>query len=292
MSTLVCIPAFNEEGVIGDLIKETLSFVDSVVVCDDGSSDNTIKEAEKSGAFVLKHGENKGKGAALKTLFEHVKHSEFDIIVTIDGDGQFLPNEIKKLTKPIQEKSADIVVGYRFDDSTEMPSYRKFGNKILDHATNIVTNLPIRDTQSGFRAYSKKAIDSIEFSNDGFTADSEILISASENGLRISEEKITVIYDTGYKTSTKNPVSHAGGVLGSLIEIILVRHPLKYLGLPGIALILLGLGFLSYTFTIYNETLLLPISLALISFTTLTLGFLLVLSSGILFSINRSVFHK
>ena len=292
MSTLVCIPAFNEEGVIGDLIKETLSFVDSVVVCDDGSSDNTIKEAEKSGAFVLKHGENKGKGAALKTLFDHARHSEFDIIVTIDGDGQFLPNEIKKLTKPIQEKSADIVVGYRFDDSTEMPSYRKFGNKILDHATNIVTNLPIRDTQSGFRAYSKKAIDSIEFSNDGFTADSEILISASENGLRISEEKITVIYDTGHKTSTKNPVSHAGGVLGSLIEIILVRHPLKYLGLPGIASILVGLGFLSYTFTIYNDTLLLPISLALISFTTLTLGFLLVLSSGILFSINRSVFHK
>ena len=81
MSTLVCIPAFNEEGVIGDLIKETLSFVDSVVVCDDGSSDNTIKEAEKSGAFVLKHGENKGKGAALKTLFDHARHSEFDIIV-------------------------------------------------------------------------------------------------------------------------------------------------------------------------------------------------------------------
>ena len=292
MTTVACIPAFNEEGVIGNLIKKTLSYVDSVVVCDDGSSDNTIKEAEKSGAFVLKHGENKGKGAALKTLFDHVRHSEFDIIVTIDGDGQFLPNEIKKLTKPIQEKSADIVVGYRFDDSTEMPSYRKFGNKILDHATNIVTNLPIRDTQSGFRAYSKKAIDLIEFSNDGFTADSEILISASENGLRISEEKITVIYDTGYKTSTKNPVSHAGGVLGSLIEIILVRHPLKYLGLPGIASILVGLGFLSYTFTVYNETLLLPISLALISFTTLTLGFLLVLSSGILFSINRSVFHK
>ena len=287
MTTVACIPAFNEEGVIGNLIKKTLSYVDSVVVCDDGSSDNTIKEAEKSGAFVLKHGENKGKGA-----FDHVRHSEFDIIVTIDGDGQFLPNEIKKLTKPIQEKSADIVVGYRFDDSTEMPSYRKFGNKILDHATNIVTNLPIRDTQSGFRAYSKKAIDSIEFSNDGFTADSEILISASENGLRISEEKITVIYDTGHKTSTKNPVSHAGGVLGSLIEIILVRHPLKYLGLPGIASILVGLGFLSYTFTVYNETLLLPISLALISFTTLTLGFLLVLSSGILFSINRSVFHK
>ena len=69
MNTLACIPAFNEEGVIGNLIKNTLSFVDSVVVCDDGSSDNTTKEAEACGALDIKHSENKGKGAALKTLF-------------------------------------------------------------------------------------------------------------------------------------------------------------------------------------------------------------------------------
>ena len=292
MTTVACIPAFNEEGVIGDMIKDTLSFVDSVVVCDDGSSDNTSLEAKEFGALVIKHNENKGKGAALRTLFDHVKHSNAEIVVTIDGDGQFLPNEIKKLIKPIQDNLADVVVGYRFDDSDEMPSYRKFGNKILDHATNIVTNLPIRDTQSGFRAYSKKAIEQIEFSNDGFTADSEILINAAEHGLRISEEKITVIYDTGHKTSTKNPVSHAGGVLGSLIEIILVKHPLKYLGIPGILVVLLGLGFLSNTISIYNETLELPISFALISIAVLTLGILLLLSSGILFAINRSVFHK
>tara|TARA_B110001454_G_scaffold142753_1_gene132546 strand:- start:917 stop:1795 length:879 start_codon:yes stop_codon:yes gene_type:complete len=292
MSILVCIPAFNEEGVIGNLIKKIFSFADSVVVCDDGSSDNTSKEAKKFGALVIKHNENKGKGAALKTLFNHARHSKSDIIVTIDGDGQFLPHEIKKLTKPIQEKSADIVVGYRFDDTTEMPSYRKFGNKLLDRATNIITDLPIRDTQSGFRAYSKKAIDLIKFSNDGFTADSEILISASENGLRISEEKITVIYDTGHKTSTKNPVSHAGGVLGSLIELILVKHPLKYLGIPGIISLIIGFIFLSSTFIVYNDTHILPISLALISFAVLTLGLLLTLSAGILFSINRSIFHK
>ena len=242
--------------------------------------------------MVIKHNENKGKGAALRTLFEHVRHSNAEIVVTIDGDGQFLPNEIKKLIKPIQDNLADVVVGYRFDDGDEMPSYRKFGNKILDHATNIVTNLPIRDTQSGFRAYSKKAIEQIEFSNDGFTADSEILINAAEHGLRISEEKITVIYDTGHRTSTKNPVSHAGGVLGSLIEIILVKHPLKYLGIPGILVVLLGLGFLSNTISIYNETLELPISFALVSIAILTLGILLLLSSGILFAINRSVFHK
>ena len=292
MNTLVCIPAFNEEGAIGKLVRKTLSYVDSVVVCDDGSSDNTAKEAENSGAHVIVHDENRGKGSALKSLFEHARHSSADIIVTIDGDGQFLPEEIKKLTKPIIEKTSDIVVGYRFDNDAEMPSYRKIGNKILDHATNIATSIPIRDTQSGFRAYSKNAIELIEFSNDGFTADSEILIDASKHGLRISEEKITVIYDTGRRTSTKNPILHGSSVLGSLIEMILVKHPLKYLGIPGFVIIFCGVLLSSYTISVFNQTALLPIPFALVSIGSLLLGFLLLMTSGILFAINRSIFHK
>ena len=292
MNTLVCIPAFNEEGAIGKLVRKTLSYVDSVVVCDDGSSDNTAKEAENSGAHVIVHDENRGKGSALKSLFEHARHSSADIIVTIDGDGQFMPEEIKKLTKPIIEKTSDIVVGYRFDNDTEMPSYRKIGNKILDHATNIATSIPIRDTQSGFRAYSKNAIELIEFSNDGFTADSEILIDASKHGLRISEEKITVIYDTGRRTSTKNPILHGSSVLGSLIEMILVKHPLKYLGIPGLVVIFCGILLSSYTISVFNQTALLPIPFALVSIGLLLLGFLLLMTSGILFAINRSIFHK
>ena len=292
MNTLVCIPAFNEEGAIGKLVRKTLSYVDSVVVCDDGSSDNTAKEAENSGAHVIVHDENRGKGSALKSLFKHARHSSADIIITIDGDGQFMPEEIKKLTKPIIEKTSDIVVGYRFDNDTEMPSYRKIGNKILDHATNIATSIPIRDTQSGFRAYSKNAIELIEFSNDGFTADSEILIDASKHGLRISEEKITVIYDTGRRTSTKNPILHGSSVLGSLIEMILVKHPLKYLGIPGLVVIFCGILLSSYTISVFNQTALLPIPFALVSIGLLLLGFLLLMSSGILFAINRSIFHK
>ena len=292
MNTLVCIPAFNEEGAIGKLVRKTLSYVDSVVVCDDGSSDNTAKEAENSGAHVIVHDENRGKGSALKSLFEHARHSSADIIITIDGDGQFLPEEIKKLTKPIIEKTSDVVVGYRFDNDTEMPSYRKIGNKILDHATNIATSITIRDTQSGFRAYSKNAIELIEFSNDGFTADSEILIDASKHGLRISEEKITVIYDTGRRTSTKNPILHGSNVLGSLIEMILVKHPLKYLGIPGLIVIFCGILLSSYTISVFNQTALLPIPFALVSIGLLLLGFLLLMTSGILFAINRSIFHK
>ena len=87
MLSIACVPAYNEEGVIGKLIKKILPLVDSVVVCDDGSSDLTSKEAKDAGAFVIRHSHNKGKGAALKSLFDYAKRSNADVIVTIDGDG-------------------------------------------------------------------------------------------------------------------------------------------------------------------------------------------------------------
>ena len=220
MYLLACIPAYNEEGIIGDLIKKTLPLVDSVIVCDDGSSDLTSKEAKDAGAFVIRHSRNKGKGAALKSLFDYAKHSNADIVVTLDGDGQFLPEEIPKLTKDIEDGKSDVVIGYRFETEKDMPSHRKLGNKILDSVTKKAANLNLRDTQSGFRAYSKQAIKKINFSSDGFVADSEILIDAAEKNLSISEHNVTVLYNTGNRTSTKNPVSHGSGVLISLFELI------------------------------------------------------------------------
>ena len=99
---------------------------------DDGSADDTYEAADKAGAHVIRHHTNIGKGEALRTLFKFAIHSKNDIIVTIDGDGQFLPEEIPKLVRDIEEEKSDIVIGYRFDDATDMPNYRRFGNKILD----------------------------------------------------------------------------------------------------------------------------------------------------------------
>jgi len=103
MSILVCIPAFNEEKVIADVIKKCFKFADQVVVCDDGSADDTYEAADKAGAHVIRHDRNVGKGEALRTLFKFATHSKNDIIVTIDGDGQFLPEEIPKLVRDIEE---------------------------------------------------------------------------------------------------------------------------------------------------------------------------------------------
>jgi len=289
LQKLVCIPAYNEGRVISDLIKRIMSFVDIVVVCDDGSSDNTSIEAKNAGADVIKHEKNLGKGAALKSLFNYAKKTDADIIITIDGDGQFLPEEIPKLVKPILEKRADIVVGYRFDSEEDMPKYRKVGNKLLDKMTNIASELPIRDTQSGFRSYSRKAIDSINFHTKGFGADSEILIDASKKGLKISEEKVKVIYDTGGKTSTKNPISHSSDVIGSLLEQIALVHPLKYLGIPGLILFAIGIAYSIVVIAIFNEDRYFSIPSTLVAVASLITGLMLLLMSVVLFSIARSV---
>lgn len=292
MHTLTCIPALNEEHIIGKIVKESLQYSTSVVVCDDGSSDETTKIAEQAGAYVITHKKNLGKGAALKSLFKYARHSPADVVVTIDGDGQFLPTEIEKLSKQIKEGLADVVIGYRFDDETDMPGYRKMGNKVLDHVSKAASDLPFRDTQSGFRAYSKKAIETIRFHNDGFVADSEILISAAENNLKIKEEKVKVIYSTGTKTSTQNPISHGSGVLINLIELVLLKHPLKYLGIPGMIFTMIGIISSSYVLTLFNETRYFSVPFTLISLGLLILGIILVLVSGILYSINRQIDQK
>jgi glycosyltransferase involved in cell wall biosynthesis len=285
---IACIPAYNEELIIVDIIKRTKKFVDEVLVCDDGSTDNTFLNAKSAGATVIQHKKNFGKGKALQSMFDYVKQSNADVIVTIDGDGQLLPEEIPELFTPIIANESDIVIGYRFDDESEMPSYRKFGNKVLDKITNLASDLPFRDTQSGFRAYSKKAINVISFKSSGFASDAEILIDASQKGLRISEKKITVLYNTGGKTSTKNPISHSTEVIMSLIEIIAIRHPLSYLGIPGLLLIIIGIIFSVIVLATFNDTRYFSIPFTLMTLGAIILGLLLVLMAVVLFSIQKS----
>lgn len=292
MYVIACIPAFNEGNKIKQVVKECMKYVDSVVVCDDHSADNTFDEAESAGAYVIKHEENKGKGAALKSLFRFARNSNADAIVTIDGDGQFLPNEIKHLLGPVEKENVDVVIGYRFDDKTEMPSYRKVGNKFLDTMTNLASDLPFRDTQSGFRAYSRKAYESISFQTDGFGADSEILVDASKKDLKISEQKVTVIYNTGSKTSTTNPVSQTSHVLGSIIESIAIRHPLKFLGIPGIILLFVGIFFSIITISVFNDVGYFSVPTTLVSIGTLVIGTMMLLICVLLYSISRIMMKK
>jgi len=264
-----------------------MNYVDKVIVCDDGSTDNTARVAKENGAHVIQHKKNTGKGSAMRSLFKSALENNGDVIVTIDGDGQFLPEEIPIIMDPILKNQSDIVIGYRFDDKTEMPTYRRIGNKMLDKISNFASDLPFRDTQSGFRAYSKKAIQMIKFTADGFGADSEILIDASRKELIISEEKITVIYNTGGKTSTQHPITHSSSVISTLIELIAIRQPLRYLGVPGVILFIIGIIYSIVVIAIFNDTRYFSIPSTLIALGSVMIGIILLLMSVVLFSINR-----
>ena len=292
MLKIACIPAYNEENTINDVVKQSLVHVDKVIVCDDGSSDHTMSKAKEAGAFVISHEKNLGKGAAMKSLFKEAKKLDADVMVTIDGDGQFLPKEIPKLIEPISDENYDITIGYRFDNSQEIPYYRKIGNKALDKVTNLASTLPFRDTQGGFRAYSKKAIHQINFSTNGFGADSEILVDASQKGLKITEKKVHVIYNTGGKTSTKNPLTHSSDVLTSLVELIAIERPLKFLGLPGIILLIIGIVYSVVVVTIFNDTRYFSVPSTLVALGSLIIGVMLILMSVVLYAIKKAILRR
>ena len=158
---------------------------------------------------------------------------------------------------------------------------------MLDKMANMVTELSVSDTQSGYRAYSKDIIGKLNFNIKGFGADVEILIDAAKKGFRISEQKVTVIYNTGSDTSTKNPISHAGEVITTILERIAIKSPLKYLGIPGIVAIVLGIYFALDVFITYNDTGYFSLPFTLIGATFLVLGLILFLMATMLFSVSK-----
>ena len=221
VNIVAIIPAYNEEKALADVIAKTFKYVDKVIVVNDGSVDKTAEVALNAGAEVISHSTNLGKGEALKSGFKAL--NDDSIIVTIDGDGQHNPNETPELIKPIVEGSADLVNGSRYMNGPEenTPAYRRVGQRVLDIATNISAGIKVTDSQSGFRAFSSKARDCFRFKDTGFGIESEMLVDASEAGLKIVEVPITVRYDVD--GSTKDPITHGVGVLLNITLDKIVR---------------------------------------------------------------------
>ncbi|MDE1817953.1 MAG: glycosyltransferase family 2 protein [Thaumarchaeota archaeon] len=243
---LVGIPAYNEEKMIGDIVKRSLQHSDKVIVIDDGSSDNTAQIAKQSGATVISHQKNQGYGAAVITLFDRARQENADIMIMVDGDGQHDPEQIPLLVNTLQENDVDIVIGSRFlDDKSKTPRYRKRGIKIITSAANFGADFKVSDAQSGFRAYSKRAIELIHPTETGMSVSTEILLKISNKGLSIAEVPITVSYNG--KTSTEHSVPHGIAVLMNTLKFISVKHPIPFYGFPGVALVIIG-SVLGYQF--------------------------------------------
>ena len=234
---LACIPAYNEESYIESLVKSAKNHVDSVIVCDDGSTDNTAKIARNAGAVVISQS-NQGYGAAISTLFDYARRNNAKIMVTLDGDGQHNPEQIPLLIDAIISHGVDVSVGSRFLGNSEASGYRKAGIKIITSAANYGTSLKISDSQSGFRAYSQKAIDAIHPTEQGMAVSTEILLKISNKGLSLAEVPISVTY--GPDTSEHNSVSHGVSVLMNTLKYVSIKHPLKFYGIPGLFLTVAG----------------------------------------------------
>lgn len=191
---LIALPAFNEEKVIASVIKQIKNEgYANIVVINDGSKDQTKKEAEKAGVFVVSHYKNSGLGVSLKTAMLLAKKNNFDILVTMDSDGQHKARDIKHFVEKI-EKGNDVVVGVRNLKEGQVKKTRRLILFLSDVYTFLLFGVLTHDSQSGFRAFSKKAISSINLRSERMEVSSEVFSEIKRNKLRYSETPIKAVY--------------------------------------------------------------------------------------------------
>lgn len=286
------IPAYNEEIAIGSVVLKTIPHVDEVFVVDDGSHDATAVIANDAGATVVRHEINRGKGAALKTAITKIKEMDFDAVVFLDADGQNNPDEIPRLVKALIDEDVDIVIGSRFINGgpVDIPAYRRTGQKVLDKITNRVASTDITDTQSGFRAFSRNAIDKLSFKQDGLDIESGMLMEATDLGLKIKEVPISVRYDVG--KPSQHPVVHGFNIVASLIQLFAERHALLSFGFVGIVVFVAGLYEGIRVVNIYNDVKILAIGTALISVILTLVGTYMMFTGVILYVVNDLLENK
>ena len=284
LKVIVGIPAYNEEENIAKIIVQLQKITDSILVCDDGSTDLTGEIAEKMGAEVIKHTKNLGYGAAIGSLFNKAHEIGADVLVTFDADGQHRIDDINSVLEPILKNQADIVIGSRFlNNKDNVPKYRKLGIQAITGLTNVTTGNNITDAQSGFRAYSKDVLQNLTPSEYGMGVSTEILIKAAKNKFRIKEVPITILYEGD--TSTHNPISHGVSVILSTVKYVAIERPLTFYGIPGIGFLAVGLFFIAWTLQLFVEAHRIITNVSLIGIGATIIGVLLLMTATILHSI-------
>ena len=216
---IAAIPCFNEENFIGDIVTRAKIYADKVIVIDDGSTDNTSEVAKAAGAEVIRHERRRGAGAATKSGFEAAKTNNADILVTLDGDGQHDPDEIPQVLAPILRGEADLVIGSRFlqPNLNQVPKYRKFGIDIITWLYNLGSKKKVSDSQSCFRAHSRRLLEATNITENGFGFSVEVLIKARNKGFVITEVPVSCVYHL--QSSTINPLTHGLSVAWSVVKL-------------------------------------------------------------------------
>ena len=202
----IVVPAYNEEKVIKDTLRKLKSEgYHNIIVVDDGSKDKTSNIAREEGVILCRHIINRGLGGALGTGIKCALEYNPKVIVTFDADGQHDPKDIEKVVKPIVYEGYDMVVGSRLMDREElknMPVVKRVGNILLNVITYLLGGYLVTDSQSGLRAFSKRAAEVIlsNLKSNRYEVSSEFIIIARREGLKFKEVPIKTIY-TEYSMS-------------------------------------------------------------------------------------------
>jgi glycosyltransferase involved in cell wall biosynthesis len=284
---VVAIPAYNEDRYIGSLVLKLRKHARDVLVIDDGSTDDTAELAETAGATVFRHPRNRGKTAAVQTAFDQARRLHADVLVLLDGDSQHDPAQIDVLIDPILADGADMVVGTRFGAiRSAIPRWRIVGQHALTIATNFGSGLHLSDTESGFRAFSRRAIDEINLNARGFALEPATQFQAKVHGWKVVEVPISVHYKIPIK---RNPVWHGIGQLDAILRLIGEHRPLLFFGVPGLLILLAGLILGFQVVRIYDATQQLAIGYALITVLLVIVGVLAVFVGIMLHAIREII---
>lgn len=194
MKTCVIIPTYNEAEKISQIIEDIKKQELAVLVIDDGSNDNTSRLAEDSGAKVLKHFCNQGKGASLLKGFEYGLNNDFDAVITMDGDGQHLPEDIPYFIRLAKYSESAIFIGNRMQKTKNMPRLRLLTNRFMSWVVSRLAGQNIPDTQCGFRLIKRDVLKKVKLATSKYETESEILIKSSRLGFKIESVPIKTIY--------------------------------------------------------------------------------------------------
>jgi glycosyltransferase involved in cell wall biosynthesis len=198
------LPAYDAAPTIGDLVRRTRAILPEVLVVDDGSRDGTAEAARGAGAEVFSFSENRGKGQALHLAFDRLFGAGADAVVTLDADGQHLPEEIPRLLAHMDD--ADLVVGSRVSLFDQMSALRRTSNRLSSAVISLVAGARLGDVQSGFRLYHRRLIEATGFPEHRFDAESAVIVRAARRGLRIASVPVRLGYADGRTTSHYRPL--------------------------------------------------------------------------------------
>jgi len=210
MKIMALIPAYKAEETLPELVQKINRYLEKkdILVVEDGSPDNTYQVAVDSGVVVLRHDVNRGKGEGLKTGFKYALENHYEGLISIDADLQHDPNVIPEFIRIAQERGADIIVGTRFRSLNNMPFDRFLTNHLTSLIISCFSGRFVRDSQSGYRYISRKALRTIRLCSSRYDAESEFLFKSGQAGFRVWEVRVPTIYSGS--ESYINPLADTG----------------------------------------------------------------------------------